>query len=109
MRHAGRQQTKAAFLIVGVLFALLRPAPGQWVRVGGPSGIGVTDIAVSGPNLAALFEEKLFLSAPGGTSWTPAGAGMPPETWISCLKTKGPDLYVGTSKGIFISKDNGAS
>ena len=42
-------------------------------------------------------------------TWKTVSAGWPDKTWARSLAVCGTDLYVGTARGVLVSRDDGAS
>jgi hypothetical protein len=62
---------------------------------------------------ASLFADTLLdgfvRSKDNGKTWKPAGKGMPAGAVVLCLVGSGPNLFAGTSKGLFVSTDDAAN
>ena len=73
------------------------------------SGYFVDQIAVCGADLfAGMFDEGVYKSSNNGSTWTLLSTSVPLKKIVSLL-VDGNTIYVGSSKGLFFSTDQGAS
>jgi len=101
---------KQKFIIIASLFVLaFAAAPdafSQWVQTNGPYGGHVACLAVSGTNLFAGTNGRVYHSSDSGASWVGSiGAKM----YTYALAASGSNLFAETYDGFSRSTDNGIS
>ncbi len=89
------------------------PGLADWSKINmidaSPTGPGTAYVAVDRHRLDE-FRPMAFRTHDGGATWTEIGHGLPEGGWVGVVRQdpKAPGrLYAGTSRGVFVSFDDG--
>ena len=69
----------------------------------------VNSLAVSGNNIFAGSEGRIFLSTNNGTNWNVINNGFPNYLDVYSIAISGINIFLGTNNGVFLSTNNGAN
>lgn len=89
---------KTYIAVVVVIFTASNSLQAQWAQTGGPYGVNINSLALSGANLFVGTDVGVFLSTDNGASWTDVNAGLT-NYYIKSFAISNTNLFAGTYWG----------